>query len=267
MTEEKKDVIDVEVVGDKGVNKEEMTPSVYFDYVKGLKEKLNKDEYDIIIDSTLKMIQKCKITKQTTMAKELTHQLELAIKELNAANKGFDIYVSRKVIDKYIADVEGKAIKIIELSEYTREIPDEVMDKIEVASELFDQLYIIFTDYTKKESKRVAKERRDKDPIVFGAFLDKESSNRNDIYVEDRLFFIVDWVEEKCDLTLEQLVRDTEGKSNEVLTYKVTNPKDMEEVKKYLSSFKEPVEKQEPVKLFDKVKKAVKRGRRKKTDK
>lgn len=269
MSEEK--VIDAQVVGEKVVDETDITPSVYFDYVKGLKEKLNKVEYNIIIDSTLKMIQKCKITKQTTMAKELTHQLELAIKELEAANKGFDIFISRKAIEKYINEVEGKAIKIIELSEYTREIPDQVMDKIAEASEVFDQLYIVFTDYTKKESKRVAKERRDKDPIVFGAFLDKESTeskSSKDIYVEDRLFFVCDWVDEKCDLTLEQIVRDTTGKDNEILTYKVSNPTDMDEVKSYLNSFKEPTDKMKPVKLFDKVKKAVRKTttrRKKKT--
>lgn len=269
MSEEK--VIDAQVVGEKAVEETDITPSVYFDYVKGLKEKLNKVEYNIIIDSTLKMIQKCKITKQTTMAKELTHQLELAIKELEAANKGFDIFISRKAIEKYINEVEGKAIKIIELSEYTREIPDQVMDKIAEASEVFDQLYIVFTDYTKKESKRVAKERRDKDPIVFGAFLDKESTeskSSKDIYVEDRLFFVCDWVDEKCDLTLEQIVRDTTGKDNEILTYKVSNPTDMDEVKSYLNSFKEPTENMKPVKLFDKVKKAVRKTttrRKKKT--
>lgn len=261
MSEEK--VIDAQVVGEKMVDEADISPSTYFDYVKGLKEKLNKEEYNIIIDSTLKMIQKCKVTKQTAMAKELSHQLELAIKELEAANKGFEIFVSRKAIEKYINDVEGKAIKIIELSEYTREIPDSVMDRIADASEIFDQLYIIFTDYTKKESKRVAKERRDKDPVVFGAFLDKsavESKSSKDIYVEDRLFFVADWVEEKCDLTLEQIVRNTAGKTNEVLTYKVTNPSDMEEVKNYLKSFKEPTENLKPVKLFDKVKDTVKKA-------
>ena len=170
-----------------------------------------------------------------------------------------------EAIEKYITDVEGKAVKIIELSEYTREIPEEVMDRVSKAAEIFDQLYIVFTDYTKKEAKRVAKERRDKDPILFGAFLDKESDNKNKIYIEDRLFFIADWVDDNCDLTLEEIVRQTEGKSNSVLTYKVHTPQDITEVKNYLKSFSEPIENNEPVKLFDKVKSAVKQIGTKKT--
>lgn len=254
-------------IGGTVYDTDSVTPSLYFDYVKGLKEKLNKAEYDIIIDQALKMINKCKITKQTRMAAELTHQVDLALRELNAANNGFDIFVDRKTIEKYITDVEGKAVKIIELSEYTREIPDDVMDKLSKASEIFDQMYIIFTDYTKKESKRVAKARRDKDPIVFGAFLDKTSESDNKIYVEDRLFFVADWIDDKCDLTLEQIVRDTKGKENEILTYKVSNPKDEEEVKKYLESFNKPIEENKPVSLFDKVKAVTKRKTTRKSKK
>ena len=253
---------DTEIIGDKAVDVENITPSAYFDYVKGLKEKLNKEEYNIIIDSALKMIDKCKITKQTAMAKELAHQVDLALRELNAANEGFDIFVNRKVIEKYISDVEGKAIKIIELSEYTREIPEEVMDRVAKAADIFDQMYIVFTDYTKKESKRVAKERRDKDPILFGAFQDKQGDGKNKIYIEDRLFFVADWVDDTCDLTLEQIVRQTKGKSDEVLTYKVNTPEDFEQVKSYLSSFSKPIEENivKPVKLFDKVKAAAKKA-------
>ena len=257
------EVKETEIIGDKVYDVESVTPSAYFDHVKSLKETLSREEYNIIIDQALKMIEKCKITKQTAMARELTHQVELALRELNAANEGFEIFVNRKAIEKYITDVEGKAVKIIELSEYTREIPEEVMDKVAKAADIFDQMYIIFTDYTKKESKRVAKERRDKDPILFGAFLDKESDNKNKIYVEDRLFFIADWVDNNCDLTLEEIVRQTEGKDNAILTYKVHTPEDADEVKKYLKSFSEPIENNEPIKLFDKVKAAVKKATKK----
>ena len=34
---------DTEIIGDKAVDVENITPSAYFDYVKGLKEKLNRD--------------------------------------------------------------------------------------------------------------------------------------------------------------------------------------------------------------------------------
>lgn len=271
MSDEIIDVVDAEQIGDKLIDVDDITPSTYFDYVKGLKQKIDDEEIQLIIDQALVMIKKCKLTKQTAMAKELAHQVDLALRELEVARKGFDIYVDRKDIEEYIAKVEGKAIKIIELSRYTREIPDEVIDKLEVASELFDEIYIIFTDYTTEVTKKVAKERRDKDPILFGAFHDKDADSKNKIYVENKFFFIADWKEEKCDLTLEEIVRDVKGKSRKDITYKVSTPKDEEEIKKYLKSFSEPIENNTPVSLFDKVKEAVvtpvkkRRGRPKKS--
>lgn len=250
-----KEVIEMETVqiGDKFYNKDEISPSEYFEYVKGLKQELDQQEYSAIIDRAIEMIKKTEITGQTEMAKRITHQLELALKELNCAKKGFDIFVNRKDIEKYINSVDKKCIKIIELSRYTRDIPDEVMDKLILAKEIFDEIYVIFTDYTMKESKKVAKERRDKDPILFGAFLDPDGKLSNKIYVEDRLFFIADWVEEMCDLTLEEIVRNTD----DVKTYKIPEVSDMEAAKKFLDSFNKPIEDMEPVSLFEKVKEKV----------
>ena len=248
--------VQTEQIGDTIYDSDKVTPSLYFDYVKGLKNKVEFEEYGLIIDNTLKMINKAKITEQTSMAKRLTHQLELALRELEAAKKGFDIFVNRKDIELYISKVEAKAVKIIELSRYTREIPDDIIDKIAEAKEVFDEMYIMFTDYTKKETKKVAKERRDKDPILFGAFIDKDGEKENKIYVEDRLFFIADWVEDKCDLTLEEICRDVKDKSNKDITYKVDLPTTEEAAKSYLDSFNSPIEESDlkPVSLFDKIK-------------
>ena len=252
----KKEVV---AIGDKLIDEDSVTPSHYFEYVKGLKNKLDTEEWQLIIDNILKMIDTCKITGQTEMSKNLAHQADLALRELKAANKGFDIYVLRKDIESYIDKVEGKAINIIELSRYEREIPKDIIMKIVAAKDIFDEFYIIFTDYTKETSKKVAKERRDKDPILFGAFLDKTADSKTKVYVEDRLFFIADWVEEKCDLTLEQIALDVKDKSGKDITYKISSPKDEEAVKKYLDSLTNP-ESSEPVSIFKKVKKAVKRS-------
>ena len=268
---DKNEIIDVETIGDKAVSKEDITPSTYFEYVKGMKDKIDNKEQQLVIDNILNMIKKCKITKQTEMAKRLAHQAKVALRELDVADKGFDIYVDRKTIESYIDSVEGKAIKIIELSKYTREIPDEYIDTISLASDLFDELYIIYTDYALKDTKKVAKERRDKDPIVFGAFLDKESDDSQKIYVEDRLFFICDWVEEKCDLTLEEICKDIKNKEDKDITYKVETPQETEDIKKYLDSFLVHVEESEikPKNIFNTVKEAVtkKRGRKKNAEK
>ena len=266
MAKKNEEPTDLITIGDRVIAPEDITPSVYFDYVKGLKKKLDTNEYDHIVDNALNLMKKCKITGQTAMAKELAHQVDLCIRELNAAKEGFDVFVNRKDIERYIDKVEGKAIKLMELKNYPREIPDEAIDKIDKASEIFDELYIAFTDYSLKETKKVAKERRDKDPVVFGAFVDKdETDNKDRVYIEDRFFFIVDWVDEKCELTFEQLVRDVSDKLDKEVTYKVTNPQDEEEIKKFITAVDGPIEDLEPTTIFEKIKQKVTRKSRTKT--
>lgn len=263
MSEKKKeDVKETIQLGDQVFDLDSVTPSTYFNYVKGLKKKVEYEEYDQLISTTMKMLKKTTLTGQTAMAKELTHHLELALRELDAAKDGFDIFVDRKDVEKYINNVEGKAVKIIEIENYEREIPDDIIDKIELARKHFDQLYIFFTDYTKKETKKVAKARRDKDPVMFGAFHDTGVNTDTTVYLEDRLFFIADWVEDKCDLTLEEIVRDVKDKDGKDIIYRVANPEDEEAVKKILNSYKHPLKETEltPVSgFFDKIKRKVTR--------
>ena len=38
------EIIDASVIGEKAVNESEISPSTYFDYVKGLKNKINEEE-------------------------------------------------------------------------------------------------------------------------------------------------------------------------------------------------------------------------------
>ncbi len=254
MPDTNKEAKELILIGDKAYDPENLSPSIYFDYIKDLKQKVDREKYDRIIDNALSMLEKTKITGQTAAAKRIAHQVELCMKEIDAANKGFDIFVNRKDIERYIEKVEGKSIKVIELERYTRNIPDEIVDKVVEAKEIFDKIYIVFTDYTMETTKKVAKERRDKDPIMFGAFVDPDSDDSS-IYLEDRFFFIADWVEELCDLTLEQIVRDS---NSNIKTYKTkTEFKSDEEIKEFIKGITEPVDKLEPVSIFDKIKKKV----------
>jgi hypothetical protein len=265
-------------IGDKVVDIDAITPSDYFEHVKGLKTKLDETEYAIILDNALTMLEKTKKTGQLAMAKKLAHQAELALREIEAARQGFNIFVLRKDIETYIDKIEDKPVKVIELSRYSREIPDDKIDIISKARDIFDELYIVYTDYALKDTKKVAKHRRDKDPIVFGAFIDKTSNKEDTIYVEDRMFFITDWVEEKCDLTLEEIVRYTSDKMGKTITYTVpTTESGVRQINNYLKSFTVDKDKEDiklkPTEIFKKkVTKAVSklkkvtRGRKKKTD-
>lgn len=83
---------------------------------------------------------------------------------------GITTFIYRDDIEEYIDNIAKDTVKIIELENYEREIPDEIVAIIEQVKDKFDQLYVLFTDYTGKVERQVEKERRQKDPILFGTF-------------------------------------------------------------------------------------------------
>lgn len=164
------------------------------------------------------------------MEKLLFH-LNCIEKEREIVAMGIDTFVYRDDIEFYINEVASDVVKIIDIESYEREIPDEIVAIIERVKDKFDQLYIVFTDYTGKVERQVEKERRRKDPILFGTFQNGKTRS-----VIDRFYYLGDWVDEYCDLTLDKMVNETQkvGKRNIVHTIKTSN--DIDELKEQLAA-------------------------------
>ena len=261
-------------IGGKLYNIDDITPTVYFNHVKDMRKDIEDENLQTVADNCLVLLQKAKLTGQTSAAKKIYNQYSLIMRELKAASFGFNTIVYKSDIEKFITNISKHPVKIIELSKYPREVDDSIIEKLTTAkeNELFDEYYVIFTDYTMEETKKVAKERRDKDPILFGSF---KSADDNDI-PEERLFYIGDWVDEYCDLTLEEMLTQYEKSEKTGAKYLIDIPRDVAELKEYMGM----LEKKEPEKaetVLDKIKKKVKkvvedvkpkrRGRKKKEDK
>ena len=168
-------------IGNKIYDVEDVTPSVYFDYVKDKKKDIADENLHVVADNCLKLLAKTKLTGQLSVAKKIVAQYELIMRELKAASYGFDTIVYKSDVEKFIKKIAKHPVKIIDLESYSREIDDGVLDRLLIAKEndLFDAYYVVFTDYTGEETKKIAKERRDKDPIVFGTFVDKNEESSN----------------------------------------------------------------------------------------
>ncbi|EQL11139.1 Uncharacterised protein [Clostridioides difficile] len=92
-------------------------------------------------------------------------------------------------------------------------------------------MYVLFTDYTGKITKEISKERRDKDPILFGVFSDEKSRA-----IVDRFYYLGDWEDEYCDLTLEKMINDYKKKGRQDILKHIITPKSLDELKKELDS-------------------------------
>ncbi|MGL5749263.1 MAG: hypothetical protein ACRCXT_01960 [Paraclostridium sp.] len=190
-----------------------MTPSEYFEAVKAKISSMKTEDIDTQKQACLELATKYKITKQILALNKMLFVLESLDKELALNKLGFDKFVYRQDIEEFIDDISGNPVKIIELVNYEREIPDEIVENIVKTQDIFDVYYVLYTDYTGKSEKKIENKRRDKDPILFGAF--KDDKKRTMI---DRFYFLGDWIDEYCDLTLDQMVAqfNKKGKSSPV---------------------------------------------------
>lgn len=206
--------------------KEMLTPTEYF---KRLKEKVNTikdEELNESFNNCSVLLEKYERTGQIDGMKKLIFLAETILKERKLVQIGLDTFVYKEDIECYIEEVDSNVIKVIELSRYERDIPDEIVEIVEKTKPLFDELYVVFTDYTGEIERKVNEERRDKDPILFGAFIDRESK-----VCVDRFYFLGDWVDEYCDLTIDKMVTGMKQNKNVDIVHKFNTPESISELK------------------------------------
>lgn len=208
-----------------------MSPQEYFDIVKERKQHITDEQLQKVYDNCLELLNKYNITGQRSGIEKLLFHLDCIEKEREIVAMGINTFVYRDDIEFYIDEVASDVVKIIDIEHYEREIPDEIVEIIRLVKDKFDQLYIVFTDYTGKVERQVTEERRRKDPILFGTFQNAETRS-----VIDRFYYLGDWVDEYCDLTLDKMVNETEKVGERKITHSIKTPQDIEELKEQLNS-------------------------------
>ncbi len=211
--------------------KQSISPSQYFDFLKDAKNTITVEALKNSFDVFIKLAEKYQKLGQVESLKKLSFLADTLVKEEKIIEMGITTYVYKDVVEDYIEHVADKTVKIIELSRYMREVPDELVDVVEKTKDLFDQFYVVFTDYTGTEERKVDKERRDKDPILFGVF-------KNNTTVSDRFYFLGDWVDEYCDLTLDKMVEQYKEKKGYEPTSEIAIPENSEQLVEILKTYK-----------------------------
>lgn len=221
-------------MSEEKVNNSQLSPAEYFGVIKERKQRITDEDLQRVYDNCLELLNKYKITGQTKGMRKLLFHLDCIEKEREIVKVGIDTFVYRDDIEYYIDNVADDVVKIIDIGSYEREIPDEIVDVIDKVGGMFDQLYIVFTDYTGEVERQVEEERRSKDPILFGVFQDEKSRS-----VIDRFYFLGDWVDEYCDLTLDKLVNESADAGHRDIVHTIKTPQDIEELRAQLGKLVE----------------------------
>lgn len=182
---------------------EKLTAKQVFDELKSHKNEIKFEELRLNKSNLLAKSEKALKNGQTRVAKELLFTIKSINGEIEAFNNGYKTYVNKDLLFEYMVKCDTRSVVLNYLKDFPREIPDDITEKVNKLRELciFDDFVIVFTDYTGEERSKVDEDRREKDPIIFGIFCDKKERN-----IYDRFYFIGDWVDEYCDLTLNQLI-------------------------------------------------------------
>lgn len=218
-----------------------MEPGIYFDNVKNSRRTISEEDLSDFQNNCILLLNKYNKAGQTKAAKKIIFLLETIEREKEIVKLGINSFVNYEDIENYIDNISKDVVKIIELKNYERSIPDDIIKVIESVGDKFDQMYVIFTDYTGKAQKQIEKERIEKDPILFGTFQDKKDRS-----LVDRFYFLGDWEDEYCDLTLGRMAFETKAKTGEDIIFDIHSMEDVLNLKRQIELLEASEKSSEP---------------------
>ena len=207
------------------------TPAEYFEIVKGRKQKMNDEILDKIYDNCLELLNKYNITGQTMAMQRLMFHLDNIEKERELVKLGIDTFVYKSDIEDFVRSVEGRVVKVCDLKNYEREIPDEITHVVAKTKDIFNAMYVVYSDYTGETERKIEEHRRATDPILFGSFQDRQKG-----VIVERFYFLGDWEDEYCDLTLDKMVAEVRERTGRDIEKKIKTPEDIAELRAQLEN-------------------------------
>lgn len=182
----------------------------FFDTVK-LTSKQSMETYVNRIGKYIKAIEAAEKAGQVALVEMLKKDLIVNKYESILFAEGFYYIVTEEQVVEFASKTErGLALDYIE--NFIRPIPEEVIAKKEKADELevFDNYVVLHYDpektNTAKTEAEIEKElEKKRDPILFGVIAGSR-----------KLYYITDWIDATCDLTLTQFVDTLEIKPTSI---------------------------------------------------
>ncbi len=162
------------------------------DFFKAIKNSaIDVEKYSNRVNDYLNALNHAKKNNQDALVSELTSRInEVKLESILYAG-GFTKVITEEQVVKFYKECK-KGLELTWIRNFIRVIPEKATEKKEEANELkvFDNFVILHYDIDKKAYKE-----EDKDPILFGV-----------VKGSRKLYYIADWIDEYCDLTLEQFI-------------------------------------------------------------
>ena len=189
----------VEKLGAGKKEKAEVYALSVIDFFENIKliGKGSADTYKDRVANYLNAMHTADITGQEALKQKLVKEMFVNKYEAELyANNLYYVVTEEQVVD--FASKTEKGVDLIYLKNFARPLPEKVVQKlVEVDSlEVFDNYAVLTYDPQKKDKIETEADRdKRKDPILFGL-----------ISGSDKLYYVTDWIDDYCDLTLAEFV-------------------------------------------------------------
>lgn len=172
-----------------------LRPIVVFKFVKDRFKRIESRILGERLERIAQILEATTVTNQIALREKIESKFAKLIREQEMYACGFDKFFEREILQAFVDSVKDRAIKITPIKNYTRLIPKNVRERMEIAKEkkLFDDFVVIHTDPENKAVEKTEEEK--KDPILCGVI--KQSS---------RYYFVGDWEDELCNLTMDTIL-------------------------------------------------------------
>lgn len=183
---------------------------LYFKYVKSKMKTMELRKFKKKAARLQQFIISAEDLDQRALVETLQSKLVLILDQMELLSVGIQYHVNKKDIDKHkrnIYDWDEKIIDLCKLEDYPRVVPASIKRKIKKRKEegLFKEYWVLYIRAPEDDEVKTNKQKiREKDPILFGKM---ESS--------EEFYYIADWVDEHCDLTLEKFISDVKDSDPE----------------------------------------------------
>ena len=184
--------------------KPEISVIDFFTKVK-LESKEGAEIYVDRVSKYLQAIHNAYAVGQTALVEKLLSEMVTNKYEALLASRGAYYAISEQRVVDFAKKTE-RGVELTYLKNFTRPIPQESIDKVIKANEyeVFDNYVVMHYDPKGEHRAETRKEEaKRKDPIIFGVIAGSR-----------KLYYITDWIDEYCDLTLDKFV-DTLGTTKE----------------------------------------------------
>ena len=175
-----------------------ITPAIYFQFVKSKLTENAQSDLSAKLNKLKGMMLSADMLKQQALYEELALQFAGIVRELEVSSINCGKRIPEATVKHFINHIKERPVKFDKFENFPRVVPADIAVRIKEVQDanVFDSLHIVYVDYVNEELKTTKQKIREKDPVLFGKLA----------FQPDTLYYICDWIDEYCDITLEKII-------------------------------------------------------------